>query len=105
MIDAGIYLTYALIIVAILAAVILPLMHAAGDPKSLMKTGIGIGSAVGVYLIAYIISGDEVTKIYQEFNVDAGTSKLVGGGIIMTYLLGLLAVGGIIYGEVMRLIK
>ena len=105
MIDFGIYLTYFLVFIALAAAVIMPLISAISDPKSLVKSGMGVGAALVVFLIAYVISGDEVTALYTEFGVDSGSSKLVGGGIIMVYLMAFLAVGGIVFGEVKGMIK
>lgn len=105
MVDFGIYLSYFLFFVALAAAVVMPIISALDNPKVLMKTGMGIGAALVVFLVGYVISGSEVTPLYTEFGVDEGSSKLVGGGIIMVYLLALIAIGSIIYGEVTRLIK
>ena len=105
MVDFGIYLSYFLFFVGIIAAVVMPLINALDNPKVLMKAGMGIGAALVVFLISYMLSGNEVTEVYKEFGVDEGSSKLVGGGIIMIYLLAFIALGSIIYGEVSRLIK
>jgi len=105
MVDAGLYIAYAMFFIGLIAAVVMPVLNSLGDPKSLMKTGMGIGAIVVVYLIGYIISGSEVTDVYTQFGVDEGSSKSIGGGIIMVYLLALIAVGGIVFGEISRIIK
>ena len=105
MVDAGLYLTYTLFFIGLIAAVVMPIINSLGNPKSLVKTGAGIGATVVVFLIAYMFSSNEVTDVYRSFGVDEGSSQLVGGGIIMIYLLALIAIGGIIFGEISRIIK
>jgi len=105
MVNAGLYLAYAMFFIALIAAVVMPIINALGDPKSLIKAGIGIGAAVVLYLVGYMISGNEVTEVYKQFGVDAGSSQSIGGGIIMVYLLAFVAIGGIIFGEIYRIIK
>lgn len=105
MVNAGLYLAYAMFFIALIAAVVMPLLNSLSDPKSLMKAGIGIGAALVVYLIGYVISGNEVTDVYTQFGVDEGSSKTIGGGIIMIYLMAFIAIGGIIFGEISRIIK
>ncbi len=104
-IDIALYISYIMVIVAALGAIILPLIHAASDPKSLMKSGIGVVAILAVFLIAYVISGNEVRPSYAPFNVDAGESKLIGGGLICSYLLIFIALASIIYTEISNLVK
>lgn len=104
-IDIALYISYIMVIVAALGAIILPLIQAAGDPKSLIKSGAGFVAIVAVFVIAYVISGNEVTPAYQPFDVDPGESKLIGGAIITSYLLIFIALGSIIYTEVSNLVR
>lgn len=104
-IDIALYLSYIMVIVGGLGAIVLPLFQAAGDPKSLMKSGIGVAAILVVFFIAYAVSGNEVTPIYQQFNVDTGDSKLIGGAIITSYLLTIIAVVGIVYTEIKNVIS
>lgn len=104
-VDFGLNAAKFLFIISGIIAVVYPIVNAMGDPKSLMKVGIGVGAVFVVFLISYMISGNEVTDVYKTFGVDEGSSKVVGGGIIMIYVMAILAVAGIILGEVSRLIK
>jgi hypothetical protein len=104
-IEIGLYLAYGMIILAALGAIVLPLFQAAGDPKSLMKSAIGVVAILVVFFIAYAISGNEVTDLYRQFNVTESSSKMIGGIIITSYLLILIAMVGIIYTEIKNIIS
>lgn len=99
-INPALYLAYAMVIIAAGAAIILPLLQAAGDPKALLKSGAGLLAIVVIFFIAYAISGNEVRPIYEQFGVTPGSSKVIGGGLIASYLLVFIALAGIIYTEV-----
>ena len=104
-IDIALYISYIMVIVAALGAIILPLLNAAGDPKSLMKSGVGVVAILAVFVVGYVLSGNEVTPAYAPFDVDPGESKLIGGAIIASYLLIFIALGSIIYTEITNLVK
>ena len=70
-----------------------------------MMTGIGLLALVVVYFISYAISGSEVTASYTKFNVGPDLSKLMGGALIMMYLLLGISILGIIYTEVGKIFK
>lgn len=101
-IDIALYASYILVLVAAVAAVVLPLIQSLDDPSSLVKSGIGLAALVVVFVIGYAISGSEVLPSYAEFNVDAGLSKFIGGLLTMMYILIFVAIGGIIYTEVAK---
>lgn len=103
--DIFLYLAYTLVIVAFVAAVLLPLISAIGNPKSLLKSGMGVLFIVALYFIAYAVSGNEVTKAYSEFDVGPELSKIVGGTLIMSYFLLGFAIFGIVLTEINKIIK
>ena len=105
LINAGLYLTYALIGVAVISVVVLPLIKALDDPKTLVGTGIGLGVLLVVFGISYAIAGNEVLPKYTEWGVDAGISKLVGGLLTTMYLFLGGAIVGIVYTEVSKVFK
>ncbi|GAB5537924.1 MAG: hypothetical protein Salg2KO_00270 [Salibacteraceae bacterium] len=96
-------LSYVLLIVALIAALAGTVMTAISNPKKMVGSAIGIGAMILVFVISYVIAGDEVLKSYGE--ISASTSKLVGAGLITFYILLILAVLSIIYAGVSRLIK
>ena len=105
LIDIGIYVSYGLIAVAILAAVLLPLINSFSDPKKLVKIGVGLGTLLVVFFIGYAISSDEVTNIYMRHNVDASSSKLIGGALVTMYIFFVVAFASIVITEVGKLFK
>jgi len=105
-IDIFLYIAYALTILAAIAAIAFPIVNSMSEPKSLIKSGIGIGGLLVIFLISWVISGNEFTA-YQasEFGISASLSKFVGGMIIMMYLLIAVALGGILYTSFSKLKK
>ncbi|MEQ9424017.1 MAG: hypothetical protein RJQ09_06345 [Cyclobacteriaceae bacterium] len=104
-VDVLLYLGYGLIIVCAAAAIVLPLINALGDPSALVKSGIGLGALVVVFLISWAIAGGEVLPSYTNYGVDSGLSKFVGGSLTMMYLLALIAIVGIVYTEITKIFK
>lgn len=103
--DIFLYLGYTLVIIAAVAAIILPLINALGNPQSLLKSGLGILIIVGLYFLAYAFSGSEVTQEYSKYNVGPDLSKMVGGTLIMGYFLLGFAIVGIVFTEVNKIFK
>lgn len=99
------YLTYALIGVATVAAIIFPILTVVGDARKAKKTLIGIGSVAVVFVLSYAISDGTVLDSYLKYNVTEGVSKMVGAVLIMTYILGIGAIVSAIAGEVLKAIK
>ena len=105
-VEIGLKLTYALLAIGIIAAIVLPLYQAVtSDPKSLVRGAIGVGFILIIYLIGYSISSNEVTPVYTEFGVDATISQLVGGLLVSMYLLMIVAVVGIVFTEISKILK
>ncbi len=100
MVDVGLFLSYILVGVCALAAVGMPLIKTFGDPQSFRKIGIGVGALVVVFVISLIIADNTV---YEK--ASAGTSRMVGAGLIAMYFLTFFAVIGIVYTEVSKMIK
>ena len=103
--DIFLYLGYTLVLLAAVAAIILPLINALGNPQSLLKSGGGLLLVVVLYFVAYAFSGSEVTQEYSKFDVGPELSKIVGGTLIMAYLLLGFAVVGIVFTEFNKIFK
>ena len=104
-IDIALYIAYTLTILAGVAAIAFPLINSVGDPKTMVKSGIGLGALLLVFLISWAISGSEVTAVYEEFEVGAGLSKFIGGILTTMYILTGIALAGILYTEVSKQLK
>ena len=105
LVDIILYFGYGMVIVAAVLAVGFPLWIASQNPKSLVGTGIGLGSILVLFLVAWLISSSEVYSSYSEFGVYASLSKLIGGMLNLVYILAGLAVVGIIYSEISKSLK
>ncbi|MCH7513245.1 MAG: hypothetical protein IH947_04775 [Bacteroidetes bacterium] len=105
-VQIGLIFTYILLTVGVLAAIIMPLFQAiTTDPKSLLKSAMGLGVIVVIYFIGYALAGDEVTAKYSEFGVDASISKMVGGILNTMYILMFGALAGILFTEVHKVTR
>lgn len=105
LVDVILYFGYGMVIVAAFLAIAFPLWIASKNPKSLIQTGIGLGSILVLFLVAWLISSNEVYSSYLEFGVDESLSKFIGGMLNLVYILAGLAVFGIIYSEVSKSLK
>ena len=105
LVDVILYFGYGMVMVGAVLAIGFPVWIASKNPKSLVGTGMGLGSILVLFLIAWLLSGSEVYSSYSEFGVDASLSKFIGGMLILVYMLVGLALTGIIYSEVSKSLK
>lgn len=105
LISVGMYFGYFLFFVALAALVVLPAMNALKAPKELAKSAAGIGGLIVLFVIAYVVSGDEVTLKTASYGTTPESSKMIGAGIIMFYFVFLIAIAGLIYSFFHKAIK
>ena len=98
-IDILIYVSYGLVGIALVLAIILPLISAFSNPQSLVRGAIGVIALAVVFGVAFAISGDEVTEVYARFNVGPELSKFVGATLTMMYLLIVITLLGVFFTE------
>jgi hypothetical protein len=103
--DIGLQYAYVLLIVAVLGIIAGFVLTAISDPSSILTSAAGVIFILVIWGISYSVSGNEVTKIYQEFKVDAGLSQMIGSFLTLTSTLGILAILGIIITEVMSAVR
>lgn len=105
MLDVGLYIGYTLLIVAVLAAVVLPLIKAVQSPADLLKSLYGVVALLVIFGIAYAISGSGVRPNWAVVGVGEGTSKLIGAGLITFYIVVVIAFAGLIFSEINKALK
>lgn len=106
LINIGIYATYALIGICVLAILIFAVTRIVTHPGAAKSALIGIVALVVLGGISYAISnGSDANGLYADLEVTEGTSHMVGTGLLTFYLLIGIAVLSIIYVEITRLFK
>ncbi len=114
-IDIGLYGAIILIIVATLAAIGMNLVNAFGNPKTLIKGAAGIGVLAIIFLIGYSMApaefGASTAKALEASSIDPGSDaagsmyKLVGGAMTTTLILIVVALVGLVYSSVARIVR
>ncbi|MEK6480751.1 hypothetical protein WJR50_24625 [Catalinimonas sp. 4WD22] len=101
----GLYAAYILAGLALVLAIVLPLISALSNPKALLGTVVGLIGIAIVFFIGYSISGDEITTVYTKFGITESSSKFIGGALITMYLLIGVALVSIVFTEVNKIFK
>lgn len=104
-VDAGLYIGYALFFVAVVSAILLPLLNSVKSPGALKKPVIAILVMLALFAVSYALTGSDLTAEQAAKGVTESTSKLVGAGLTMFYLISALAVLGLIYSEINKALK
>lgn len=114
-INIGLYGAFILIGVAALSAIAMNIINAISNPKTLIKGGIGIAVLVIIFLIGYSSAPSEfgaaTARALEASKIDPGsegagiTYKLVGGAMTTTLVLIILALVGLIYSSIARIVK
>lgn len=102
----GITVIFALGALSIATAVAFPIAYMVSHPKSAVRTFIGVGLVLALFGIGYAISGNEITLAYEAVDFTSeGGSKLIGGSLIMMYLMIVAVIGVTVFAEVKSLFK
>jgi hypothetical protein len=105
MIDVGLYFGYLLLFVAAGASIVFPLLYAIKHPDVFKKSLVGVVSLIVLFGISYALSGSDVTAKQAAIGVTEGSSKMIGAGLTMLYLVMAGGVIALIYSEVNKATK
>lgn len=105
MLDLGLYLFYALLLIAVIAAMVFPVINSIKEPKALLKSAIGIGIVLVVFGISYAVADSSVNLKAAAMGVTESSSKLIGAGLIMFYVALVLSAVALIYSEISKAFK
>ena len=105
--DNMIYWTYALFGVALITSLVFPLISMAGNIKSAKNTLIGIVALFVVIGVAYVLASGAMPTFHnaEKFNITESISKNVGTMLFTTYLLGGIAILGIVFSSFSKSFK
>ncbi|MCW8898868.1 MAG: hypothetical protein OQJ96_02800 [Flavobacteriales bacterium] len=97
---------YILLGIATLTAIVFPIMTMAQNPKNAKNALVGIIGLAVVFALGYVMAGDEeVFDASAKLLADKSTSQLSEAGLNAFYILGLGAIGVIIFSEVSKIFK
>lgn len=105
MLDVGLYFAYTLLIVAVVSAVVLPLIKAVQSPGELIRSLYGVVALLVIFGIAYAISDSSVRTTWAVMGVGEGLSKMIGAGLITFYIVFVTAFIGLIVSEIRKAFK
>ncbi|ELR69574.1 hypothetical protein C900_04799 [Fulvivirga imtechensis AK7] len=94
-----------MVVVAGLAAIIMPLINSLSHPKSLIKAGIGVAVLGVLFLITYATADSDTSRGLVEAGLTPGTIKVVGACLRTMYVLFVLAIVGIVFSEINKAIR
>ena len=104
MLDIGLYTFYALLAIAVISAVVFPLINSIKTPAALLRSLIGVGALLVLFGIAYALSSSELSQRSAAV-VSPSTGRLVGAGLIMFYITLAGAVLAVVYSEITKALR
>jgi len=105
MLDSLLYYTYALIGIAVLAALILPLINLLGNPKGLKKMLMSLILVVVFVGIAYLLSSGEPLQVKTNIEASESVLRMTDAGLILVYIMSAVAFIAILSGGLVRLVR
>jgi hypothetical protein len=103
--DVIIYWCYILFFLGAASAIVLPLINLGKNPSGGKGALIGLIALVVVFVLSYVLAGDEMLPKYENFIDGPEDSKLVGMGLIAFYILAFGAIAAVVYSSISKLIK
>ena len=105
LLDIGFYFFYAMMVIAIVAAIGFALMQTIKTKGGIVRGLIILGVIAVLFVVSYMLSGDDVSRASQALGTTAATSKMIGAALIMFYISFIGAVLALIYAEITKASK
>ena len=104
--DLILYWGYILVAFTAIITIVAPIVYIFFNLKSAIKFLITLGAILVLIVISYALAGNEFSPFQLEkMKATAETSRMVGAGLILTYILGALTLLSIIYASISRIFK
>lgn len=110
-VNANLYWAYILFILSIAAALVLEFANTVTDKKAAKNAAVALVFMGAVIGISYLLSDNTIPKFYgvekfiESGDLTQNISKLIGTGLIATYILSGLAVLGIVWSSISSIFK
>lgn len=104
--DLLIYWGYVLFIVSAILVLGLSLWGILKNPKGAIQVLIIVALMIVLAIISYAMSKNTLSPTeLEKYNLTANGVKMVGAGLLLTYFIGIIAIGVFIYTSVSRFLK
>lgn len=104
-IDIGLYSMYVFVLIAILSAIVLPMINLLKQPKALVKGGVAVLIILVIFFIGYATASSAVTSKYVALGVNEQSVKFIGAGLTLLYVAVVGSVLAIVLSEVTKLLR
>ena len=92
-IDAILMVAYITFGIAVVIALIFPLIHMASNPKGAVKALLGVAAIAVLGLISYLLASNNFTaQQLEKLHITESASVWVGAGMNLTFIVGIVAV-------------
>ena len=88
LIDIGLYIAYLAFFVAIVALLLFPILSLVkGNTKNAKGSLTAVALLAAIIIFSYLISPADQGQFYTKMNTGPGESKLIGAGLVTTYII------------------
>lgn len=105
LVGPGLIVCYIFFGLAFLASVGMPILQAIKNPQGLVKALIGIVGLVVLFGISYALSGSEVTAKAASLGINEASSRMIGAGMILFYIVLIISAMLAIYSLIKDIIS
>jgi len=107
LINIGLVVMYLLLGAAVISLLFFSLKFMIASIGKSKTTLYGIGGFVVLFLVSYLLSSstDISMTLFEKTGTDPGISKIVGAGLIFTYLMFFAVVASLVYAAISKMLK
>ncbi|HAG16617.1 MAG TPA: hypothetical protein DCG69_08860 [Bacteroidales bacterium] len=104
--DGYFWVAYIAFFLAVVLAILFPIIQIIGNPKAAIRTLLGVVVLVILWFVAYALSDNTFSASELEtMGTTADISKIVGAGLIYTYFVFAMAIVAVFYANIASIFK
>jgi NADH:ubiquinone oxidoreductase subunit 6 (subunit J) len=104
--DILLYWGYALVIFSLVVVLAVSINGMLKNPKGSYKVLVILGGMIVLAILSYALSKNTLSPNEMEkYSISASGVKMVGAGLMMTYIIGIIAIGVLLYTSLYRFFK
>jgi hypothetical protein len=104
--DGYFWVAYIAFFLAVVLAILFPIIQIIGNPKAAIRTLLGVVVLVILWFVAYALSDNTFSASELEtMGTTADISKIVGAGLIYTYFVFAMAILAVFYANIASIFK